>query len=326
VKVHQDDSNNYANLSRPSQLNCTMDFHAKTIFWDVNPTAQPKQETFPLEPASVFVGTAKVTMDGINLLCFWAHKHLARERFSSMKILDTRAFDMVEWEIVHRTLREVPKLFQLWACKQVMGAAGTMEWDKTVVCKCPCCAYKNGIHVHVLFCCHNGRVETLHHTIDLIEDWLEESETEPELQEILLEYARGRGGITMGSICCGCSEEYLQLAMEQDEIGRRRFMEGMVCKQARTIQSLHRFNTGTCVSPERWASGLVLKLMEATHGQWLYRNVQIHDKVAGTQATLRKEATTSPVTIEKDPANRFPTGSQQVRNRFRTDSEQTQYF
>ncbi len=28
----------------------------------------------------------------------------------------------------------------------------------------------------------------------------------------------------------------------------------------------------------------------------------------------------SPVTIEKDPANRFPTGSQQVPNRLRTDS------
>jgi hypothetical protein len=32
------------------------------------------------------------------------------------------------------------------------------------------------------------------------------------------------------------------------------------------------------------------------------------------------DSTTSPVTIEKDPANQFPTGSQQVPNRFRTDS------
>jgi hypothetical protein len=34
--------------------------------------------------------------------------------------------------------------------------------------------------------------------------------------------------------------------------------------------------------------------------------------------------TTSPVTIETDPAIRFPTGSQQVPNRFGSDSEQTQ--
>jgi hypothetical protein len=47
-----------------------MDYHAKTILWDVNLTNQPKQEAFPLEPVSVFVGTAKVTMDGIHVLCF----------------------------------------------------------------------------------------------------------------------------------------------------------------------------------------------------------------------------------------------------------------
>jgi hypothetical protein len=219
VKAHQDDTNNYANLSRSSQLNGTIDYHAKTILWYVNPTAQPKQEAFPLEPVSVFVGTVNITTDGIDVLCFWTHKHLARERFSSMKILDTRAFDMVDWEIVYRTLWEVPKLFQLWACKQVMGAAGTMEWDKTGVRKCPCCLQERDTCANVLFCCHNGRVETLHHTINFIEDWLEESETEPELQEMLLEYARGRGGITMGDLCRGRSEEFHQLAKEQDKIG-----------------------------------------------------------------------------------------------------------
>ncbi len=34
---------------------------------------------------------------------------------------------------------------------------------------------------------------------------------------------------------------------------------------------------------------MILRLLEATHGQWIYRNVQIHDDVARTQATLRKE-------------------------------------
>ncbi len=131
-----------------------------------------------------------------------------------------------------------------------MGAAGTMEWDKTVVRKCPCCLQERDTCAHVLLCCHNGRVETLHHTIDFIEDWLEESETEPELQEILPEYARGRGGVTLGDICHGRSEEFHQLAKEQDEIGWRRFMEGMVCKHARMIQSLYHFNTGSCISPE----------------------------------------------------------------------------
>ena len=33
-----------------------------------------------------------------------------------------------------------------------------------------------------------------------------------------------------------------------------------------------------------------MKLLKATHGQWLYWNVQIHDTVLGTQVTIRKEA------------------------------------
>jgi hypothetical protein len=38
----------------------------------------------------------------------------------------TDAFDEVDWPHVHRTLNdEVPRLFQVWACKQVMNIAAT---------------------------------------------------------------------------------------------------------------------------------------------------------------------------------------------------------
>ena len=66
-------------------------------------------------------------------------------------------------------------------------------------------------------------------------------------------------------------------------------MEGMVCTRMQDIQRLYHLQEGTRCTPERWARGLIQKLLEATHGQWIYRNVQIHDSVAGTQATLRKE-------------------------------------
>ena len=40
---------------------------------------------------------------------------------------------------------------------------------------------------------------------------------------------------------------------------------------------------------ERWGVELVTRLLEVTHGQWLYRNVQVHDRMTGTLATQRKE-------------------------------------
>ena len=119
---------------------------------------------------------------------------------------------------------------------------------------------------------------------------MEEVDTDPDLLDCIAEYAYARGGRTMMEICDGLGERYLQMAREQDAIGWRRFMEGMISTRMREIQRHFHISEGTRTSPERWAQGLILKLLEATHGQWLYRNVQIHDAVSGTQATIRKEA------------------------------------
>ena len=47
---------------------------------------------------------------------------------------------------------------------------------------------------------------------------------------------------------------------------------------------------GECTSTlDKWAQGLVVKLLEVTHGQWLYGNVRVHDAASGVAATARKE-------------------------------------
>ncbi len=66
-------------------------------------------------------------------------------------------------------------------------------------------------------------------------------------------------------------------------------MEGMVCQRLREIQATYTSIKGSCVTPEQWATGVVIKLLEATHSQWLYRCVQVHDRVQGTLATQWKE-------------------------------------
>jgi len=290
VKAHQDDSVNFAELSRPSQLNCMMDYQAKKALWDLQPTELPRHRPLPCEAVSAFIGGNKITIDGMSELRFQVHKRLARDVYGKMGVLNGHAFDRVDWETVHQTLNEVPKLFQLWACKQVMGIAGTMEWDKSERRLCPSCMRERDTCEHVLHCHHEGRVETLHHTLSIMEEWMQEADTDPDLQECIAEYAHGRGALTMQEICWGRGELFLQMAQEQDEIGWRRFMEGMIGRRMREIQRLYRLRSGEGMASERWARGVVLKLLETTHGQWLYRNVQIHDAVAGTLATVRKEA------------------------------------
>ena len=66
-------------------------------------------------------------------------------------------------------------------------------------------------------------------------------------------------------------------------------MEGMISKEMITIQLQYASLTGSEYSIQKWASGLIVKLLEITHGQWLYRNCVVHDRVTGVLANMRKE-------------------------------------
>jgi hypothetical protein len=133
-------------------------------------------------------------------------------------------------------------------------------------------------------CCHDGRVETLLHTINIMDEWLTDAGTEPALQGCLVEYARGRGGV-----CHGIGEINTLMADNQDQIGWQRFMKGMVCKKICGIQEAYSMIKGTHTSAAQWTTGLILKLLEITHGQWLHHNVQVHDAFVGTRTTLWNE-------------------------------------
>jgi hypothetical protein len=126
-------------------------------------------------------------------------------------------------------------------------------------------------------------------SIDLLEQWLEEVDTDPDLVECIVEYARGRGQVTMLDICRGRDRRYSKMADKHDAIRWRRFMEGMVTRSIRSIQETYTITDGSILSPQKWSVGVVTKLLETTHGQWLYQCVQIHDRVNGTLATQRKE-------------------------------------
>ena len=43
------------------------------------------------------------------------------------------------------------------------------------------------------------------------------------------------------------------------------------------------------MSIDGWMTGLIIKLLKITHGQWLYRNVMVHDSTTGTLIIMRME-------------------------------------
>jgi hypothetical protein len=100
-----------------------------------------------------------------------------------------------------------------------MGIARTLEWDKIIVRKCPSYMQVQDKCAHVLFCQHEGQGETLKHTINFMEEWLTDAETNLDLLDCIAEYAHSRGASTMIDICEGLGPQFMQMAHDQDAIG-----------------------------------------------------------------------------------------------------------
>ena len=64
-------------------------------------------------------------------------------------------------------------------------------------------------------------------------------------------------------------------------------MEGMVSKEVVKILSDWVDIGGSSLTTDNWTKGLTVKLLEVTHGQWLYCNTQVHDAVCGSVAAQR---------------------------------------
>ena len=66
------------------------------------------------------------------------------------------------------------------------------------------------------------------------------------------------------------------VSRSMDKIRWRRLMEGMISKEVVQIQ-IKAEDGGRCqLLVESWSAGT--KLLEVTHGQWLYQNVHVHDQ------------------------------------------------
>jgi hypothetical protein len=294
VHAHQDDREEYGSLSRISQLNCCMDLDAKGELWELVGQPSPAQSPLPLEPVVVMIGRHKMTSGSEDSLVFWCNKLLARRTLADPKLhwLDEEQFEEIYWPACYQALTEAPRMFQLFAAKQSLGIAGcnvnqsyyTPGHDR----RCPSCRVEMETCGHILMCNEAGRVEVLHRSIDLLDRWLQTNGTEQRLRHFIIQYAHGRGGRTMHEIV-GFQQEYRRLAASVDCIGWRRFMEGMLSVELVELQKYALVESDSRLTIDKWAKELVIRLLEITHGQWLYRNVMVHDRTEGDLVTKRKE-------------------------------------
>ena len=73
-----------------------------------------------------------------------------------------------------------------------------------------------------------------------------------------------------------------------DSIELCRYIEGMVSSEILGIQKDF-VDFGRCsLLLDVWAKELVMKLLEITHGQWLYRNMEAHNAVNGLKGMEKR--------------------------------------
>ena len=82
-----------------------------------------------------------------------------------------------------------------------------------------------------------------------------------------MQYAQERGQMRMENIVWGKIRQFWELGRSMDKIGWRRFMKGMISGKVIAIHKEFIALGGCNLSLENWAKGLVVKLLEATHGQ-----------------------------------------------------------
>ena len=237
VAAHQEDTKKWEELQRPAQLNCGCDERAKEELWTVDPEDIPAQRQFPLEPMALFVNGAKATTESGTTIRNAAHKKEAREVFHNQNILTYEA----AWLEVFKTLHEVPKMFQIFACKQVFGVSATFRYlnkrDESVSPMCPSCGVCRETAGHILSCGEEGRVEALSKLSDRLLEWMIETGVDRDLVFLIVKFIREKGRMSMEEICQGhdLPPSYLEFTRSQDSIGWRRLLEGMISKHIKGL-------------------------------------------------------------------------------------------
>jgi hypothetical protein len=291
VEAHQDDHKGWDTMERPAQLNSGCDAAAKQQIIATSLEPPQPQQPFPLEPATLYVNGDKLTSDSGSLIRFEAHRQEARQLFHQQKVLDPAQFDLVAWPYVYKALHEVPKMFEIFACKQVFDiSANNYFLDKRHEAiadspLCPCCEQAPETAGHILRCSEEGRVHMLHRAADGLMDWLLEVQTPRDLVYLIGAFIQHRGHVSMEDLCHQLPPDYLPFARAQDSIGWRRFLEGMIAAELEILLMHMGLGADSHLGIDRWMTTLVKKLLELTHSMWIYRNLSIHDPTTGILAT-----------------------------------------
>jgi hypothetical protein len=305
VKAHQDDDIHWGSLTRESQLNCMCDAAAKRQIFEYQYPTQANCE-FPLEPVTLSVEGNKLTSDTGYLLRYHLHKYEAEILFQQQGLLTPAQFEEIDWKHVYDTLNALPKMFQMFAMKQMFNVSAVLsnlskqKQYAHLGDKCPSCTCARETAGHILSCNEEGRVMSLRRQIQRVLVWLSDIGANPELTQVLANFLLTRGSMLHLGRALHTPPEYHDLIASLETIGWRHTMEGKISKELTRLPREDLMDRSCVLSPSQLVQELIKRLIEASHGQWIYRNLIMHDHVSGHVITRDKEEIVSEIERQKD--------------------------
>ena len=251
-------------------------------------------QLLPRESAAILVNGVKITGDIADAIRYARGYEEARVFLVEQRGWSERQFDVVDWKSLHLTLKDKPYGYRTWVSKQHTGFCGTRvmvkhySGDEDADVGCPNCGCKEKAD-HLCVCMNEDRTRLLTEMTNKLSVWLNKgSKTDAELAYYIPKYILARGTIRFQDLG-NMSTVVKALAEEQDLIGYCNFMEGRVSSKFAEIQMKHLAESEGHLNGQDWVKGLISRVLQITHSQWLYRNITLHDKSGGSLRQQKME-------------------------------------
>jgi hypothetical protein len=150
IKGHMDDTINYNDLDRPSQLNVIVDHIAKAFLHD--PTVVPNHQQVHSPAWSLLIHDTPLLTDIDQSLYNLVHTPTAKQYWKKKSRITDDNFNSVNWQGLEKALKKMPLSRRLFCCKHTAGMCGVGKfqkiWKTSETDECPHCGLsEDSLHV-----------------------------------------------------------------------------------------------------------------------------------------------------------------------------------
>ena len=148
---------------------------------------------------------------------------------------------------------------------------------------------------HLNVCPSPDRTRQFHESVEDLTTWLNTDHTHPEIAFWVPKYLLGRDRVKFMSLqdvlpnwqYVTMSSQMKMIAVAQDHIGWRHFLEGKITGHFKSLQSIHLRHIDCRMNGDDWTKQFIARLLKISHTQWFFRNFSLHDAQQGQLARLR---------------------------------------